>query len=172
MSKRRARLMRVGTGGLVAAVLGLVLVAAVAGAADPGVSARAATPPPARPTAITLPRGSVPPSQPTTTTANNKQSIDIFDTEVRVTLGVVVVGFAIAFFATRRRRAVARREREAEEQYESELYELDDVDELDDDELDDTDDPYEAEADDDETERRDQTGHIRTADELYEPDGA
>ncbi len=172
MSKRRARLMRVGTAALVATVLGLVLVAAVAGAADPGVSARTATPRPARPTEITLPPGSVPPSQPTTTTANDKQSIDIFDTEVRVTLGVVVVGFAIAFFATRRRRAVAGREREADEQYESE-HELDDLDELDDDELDDTDDPYEAEAEaDDETERRGQTGHIRTADELYEPDGA
>jgi hypothetical protein len=146
MSKRRARLMRVGSGAVVAALLGLFLLAAVAGAADPGVSARPATPP-ARPTEVTLPPGSVPPSQPATTTAKRTQNVNIFGTEVRVTLGVVVVAFAIAFFATRRRRAVARDERDAEERYEAGLYELDDLDELDDDEPADPDDPYGADDD-------------------------
>ncbi len=141
MWKRRARVIRLGTGALVAAVLGLFLLGAVAGAANHGVES---TPAAARPTEITLPPGSVPPSQPATTTANNTKDGEIFGTEVRVTLGVVVVAFAIAFFATRRRRAVARAEREAEERYEAGLYEPDD------------DEPYEphddepAEPDDDE----------------------
>jgi hypothetical protein len=135
MLKRRARVMRLGTGALVAAVLGLFLLGAVAGAADHGVSS---TPAAARPTEITLPSGSVPPSQPATTTANDKKDGEIFGTEVRVTLGVVVVAFAIAFFATRGRRAAAQNEREAEERYEAGLYEPDD------DEPADPDDPNDA----------------------------
>jgi ABC-type Fe3+ transport system permease subunit len=137
MSKRRARVMRLGTGALVAAVLSLFLLGAVAGAASQGVSST----PAARPTEVTLPSVSVPPSQPATTTASNKKDGEVFGTEVRVTLGVVVVAFVIAFFATRRRRAAARDEREAEEQYEAGLYE---ADEADDDEPVDPDDPYDA----------------------------
>ncbi|HEX7522258.1 MAG TPA: hypothetical protein VF441_09425 [Acidimicrobiia bacterium] len=131
MSKR-ARVMRLGTGALVAAVLSLFLLGAVAGAASQGASST----PAARPTQVTLPSASVPPSQPATTTASNTKDGEIFGTEVRVTLGVVVVAFAIAFFATRRRRAAARTEREAEERYEAGLDDPDDDpdDDVDDDE--------------------------------------
>ncbi len=142
MLKRRVRVMRLGSGALVAAVLSLFLLGAVAGAATQGASPT----PAARPTEVTLPSVSVPPSQPATTTASNTKDGEIFGTEVRVTLGVVVVAFVIAFFATRRRRAAARGAREAEERYEAGLDDLDDDEpaDADDDEPADPDDPYDA----------------------------